>query len=216
MSIEHHLERAFWTPVIVADMPDHARIAPELEATILARYEEAPGLPADGGWQSDLKLLEWGGPAALAVRDAAIELAEMHTADTREGREGEKRGWASMAWANICGDGTYNRPHVHGDAYWTAVYYVRVDPGEGGELVLHDPRLPALEMHAPRLRFRPNGGEGAINTAPEAGMLLLFPGWLSHSIAPYSGGGLRISMAMNLAARFGPAVELDPTVRRTA
>lgn len=215
MSIDHYVERAFWTPVIVAEVPDHERISAPLEAAILKRHRDsgAPG-PEQGAWQSDNHLLDWGGEASSALLDIVLALAEEHTADTLEGKSRAARGWSCFAWANICGHGNYNRPHIHGDAYWAAVYYVRVDDGPGGELVLHDPRLPALDMHAPRLRFRPSGGEAAINTAPEPGLLLLFPGWLTHSIAPYRGSGYRISVAMNVAARFGTVVESDPAVRR--
>jgi len=38
-----------------------------------------------------------------------------------------------------------NRAHVHGGSFWSVVYYVRVGDGEGGELVLHDPRLPGWQ-----------------------------------------------------------------------
>lgn len=215
MSTSHDLERAFWTPVIVAQLEEQARIRPALEAAILARYEQAGApSPKEGAWQSDVRLMEWAAREVRPVADAAIALAEEHTHDTGTFPGGAERGWEPMAWANICGHGTFNRAHAHGDAYWTAVYYVRVDPGEGGELVLHDPRGPALEMHAPSLRFRPSGGEGAIHTAPEPGLLVLFPAWLSHSISPYRGEGLRISVAMNIAARFGPAVRRNRNVRR--
>ena len=218
MSIPFTLERAFWTPVIVATLDEAESINAALEPTILERYAqrgfgdpEATGARS-GGWQSGHDLLSWGGEPARAIRDAAIELAEAHTDDILAGRADRPRGWASKGWANLCGHGTYNRQHAHGDAYWAAVYYVRVDPGEGGELVLHDPRAQFIDMHAPRLRFAPSGGEMAINLPPRAGMLLVFPGWLQHSIAPYFGDGHRISVAMNLSARFGVAATADPEV----
>lgn len=215
MSTRHELERAFWTPVIVAQLEEHARLGPPLESAVLARYRRAGSPPlAEGAWQSDAHLAEWAAKELRPVLDAALELAEEHVQDTGTAHAGPERGWQASAWANICGHGTFNRPHAHGDAYWTAIYYVRVDPGRGGELVLHDPRNPAIEMHAPGLRFRPSGGEGAIHTRPEPGMLVLFPAWLSHSISPYQGEGMRISVAMNLSARFGPAVKRSRDIRR--
>jgi hypothetical protein len=30
--------------------------------------------------------------------------------------------------------------------------------------------------------------------------MILFPGWLSHSVEPWDGGGTRISVAMNIRA----------------
>lgn len=217
MSSDYDLERAFWTPIIVASLTEAERINHMLEPPILLRYGERaePGCRG-GGWQSDKKLLDWGGEAASAIRDEAIRIAEAHTVDLDADRPGRARGWACEGWANIVGHGSYNKPHIHADTYWTVVYYVRVDAGKGGELALYDPRLPGIEMHAPQLRFRPSGGEGAINMSPEAGLLILFPGWVQHSIQPYFGDGHRISIAMNLSARFGPAVEHDPTVIRIA
>jgi hypothetical protein len=76
-----------------------------------------------------------------------------------------------------------------------------VDEGSGGELILFDPRLPVINMAAPRLRFRHNGGERSIVLQPEPGMLILLPAWLQHSVSPWEGDGQRISVAMNLKPR---------------
>src|SRR6185312_14533673 len=84
--------------------------------------------------------------------------------------------------------------------FWSAVYYVRIDEGEGGELVLDDPRMPMMEMHAPFLRFRNAGGDKAIRLRPSAGQIVIFPSWLVHSVTPWQGEGLRISIAVNLSA----------------
>ena len=213
MSSDPVIERAFWTPVIVAELDEAGAINPALEAAILARRGK-PGMRGSnrGGWQSDKKLLDWGGEAARALRDRAIAIAEAHVRDNEAARPGRARGWKCEGWANLSGDGGYNDPHCHGGTYWTAVYYVRADPGEGGELVLHDPRLPAIAMHAPTLRFEPNGGEVAINLPPEPGLLVMFPSFIVHSVAPYRGEGLRISISINLSARFGAAARGDPDV----
>ena len=94
-------------------------------------------------------------------------------------------------------------PHVHGGSFWSAVYYVRVGEAEGGDLVLHDPRMPALRMHAPNLRFNDNGPELKVRIRPKAGRMVLFPAWLSHSVEPWDGSGTRISVAMNIRAGQG-------------
>ena len=91
-------------------------------------------------------------------------------------------------------------PHVHGGSFWSAVYYVRAGEGEGGQLVLHDPRMPALRMHAPGLRFKDMGPDVRAEVQPKSGMLVLFPAWLLHSVEPWQGDGHRISIAMNIRA----------------
>src|SRR5205085_6371096 len=104
-------------------------------------------------------------------------LADRYT-ETRGGAPS----WRTDAWANVSGSGDFNMPHVHGATFWSAVYYVAVGEGQGGELVLHDPRMPALQMHAPGVRFRGLGEEGEVAIAPKAGLMVLFPGWLAHSV----------------------------------
>jgi uncharacterized protein (TIGR02466 family) len=104
----------------------------------------------------------------------------------------------------VAESGASNAPHIHGGCYWSAVYYVRADEGEGGDLVFHDPRMPGLVMHAPDLKPRAGGGEQQVSTRPAAGMLILFPSWLAHSVTPWRGQGRRISVAFNLTAAERP------------
>jgi uncharacterized protein (TIGR02466 family) len=77
---------------------------------------------------------------------------------------------------------------------------VRIDEGTGGELVLHDPRMPTIAMHAPYLRFRNAGGERQVKVKPAPGLLVMFPSWLAHEVEPWDGEGMRISIAINLMA----------------
>jgi uncharacterized protein (TIGR02466 family) len=196
--------KLFATPVIVDQLDDAAGLNPELEATILARMQADPGmrLSNQGGWQSRHDLPAWGGAAGKRVIAAATALA---TASTTDARGGSGVAWTVEAWANVSETGASNRAHVHGGSYWSAVYYVRVGDGEGGALVLHDPRMPALRMHAPNLRFKDCGSEVMAPIQPREGLLVLFPAWLSHSVEPWAGEGSRVSIAMNIRAMPLPA-----------
>lgn len=191
----------FSTPIIVDEYPDAAAVNPELERLILERREKDPGITRSnsGGWHSDLELLRWAGDKVTGVVRHIVALADAATQDT-QARAGQRRGWTLEAWANVNPPGASNAPHTHGACYWSAVYYVRVDPGEGGELVLYDPRMPSLDMHAPALRFRNSGGEQVISLKPVAGTIIIFPSWLSHSVRSWAGEGVRISIALNLSA----------------
>lgn len=197
---ERH-ERLFATPVITDRLADAEAINAALEPLILARRAADPGIDRSnrGGWHSDLELLNWARDPVTPVIRRIVTLADAATQDL-QARPGHRRGWSLEAWANVNPAGAANAPHHHGGCYWSAVYYVRVDPGAGGELVLHDPRLPALDLHAPMLRFRDAGGEQGVEFRPEPGMLILFPSWLTHSVNPHRGEGLRISIAVNLSA----------------
>jgi uncharacterized protein (TIGR02466 family) len=100
----------------------------------------------------------------------------------------------------VSSSGAFNMPHIHGGCFWSAVYYVRAGDGEGGQLVLHDPRMPSLRMHAPGLRFKDAGPDVRAEIQPKSGLIILFPAWLSHSVEPWQGEGHRISVAMNIRA----------------
>lgn len=187
----------FPTPLIIDQLGDFEALNAELEEKILERMNADGGIKRSnvgGGWHSNTDLLNWGGPAAERVAQHALNLA---TANTTTGRGAELR-WGMAAWANVNATGAGNAPHIHGGNYWSAVYYVKVGEGEGGRLQLHDPRLPALRMHSPVLRFTDAGPELLLQIRPQSGQMLLFPAWLSHSVEAWEGSDHRISIAMNI------------------
>lgn len=194
-----HVEPVFATPVVVRHLPDADRLNDALEKAILARRSNDPGVRRSnaGGWHSDSGFFQWGGEPAHEVAREVASLAEDNTIDLRPSDE-RHTGWTLEGWANVNESGASNHPHCHGGCYWSAVYYVRID-GDGGELVLHDPRLPALDMYAPLLRFKHCGPEQELSIRPKAGLLILFPSWLVHSVLTFNGPGLRISVAINLS-----------------
>ena len=190
----------FATPVIADEIAQADELNAALERIILDKRSEHPGMKLSnrGGWQSSHDFASWSGEDGRAVIQRAVELASAHTVGPR----GSPPRWILEAWANVSGPGAFNMPHVHGGSYWSAVYYVRVGEGEGegGQLVLHDPRMPGLRMHAPGVRFRNMGPELKAEIKPKPGLMVLFPGWLSHSVEPWDGSGERISIAMNIRA----------------
>jgi len=190
--------RLFATPVIVEELGDAAQLNAELEAVILARMQSDPGVRLSnlGGWQSQHNLTAWAGDAGQRIVRSAAALATANTSAALD----SGIAWSIDAWANVSDSGASNRSHVHGGSFWSAVYYVRVGAGDGGELMLHDPRMPALRMHAPNLRFKDGGPEVFVPIKPKAGLMILFPAWLSHSVQPWEGGESRISIAMNIRA----------------
>jgi uncharacterized protein (TIGR02466 family) len=188
----------FVTPLITDELDGAAELNAVLADRILARRDETPGLKLSnrGGWQSAHDFASWSGDEGRKIIARAIELATAHA----QRSDGAPPRWTVEAWANVSGSGAFNMPHVHGGSYWSAIYYVRVGEGGGGQLVLHDPRMPGLRMHAPGLRFRNMGPELRAEIKPKEGLLALFPGWLSHSVEPWEGTGERISVAMNIRA----------------
>ena len=189
----------FPTPVIMDELEGAEDLNRELEPAIVDQRQRDSGLKLSnrGGWQSKRDFPQWGGDAGRRVIEYAVRLATENTghAPTRP-----PPNWSVDVWANINESGGFNMPHIHGGTYWSAVYYVRAGEGEGGQLVLHDPRMPALRMHAPGLRFKDAGPDVRTTIEPKSGLMVLFPAWLLHSVEPWQGDGHRISVAMNIRA----------------
>lgn len=104
-----------------------------------------------------------------------------------------------QAWGTSMTAGDYVDVHDHADAHWSAVLYV--DSGDG-------PGSAHISFHNPSGGHRSTPGPSLAPTtftvAPEAGMLLLFPGWLRHSVAPYLGNRPRLAIAANVDLRARP------------
>lgn len=97
------------------------------------------------------------------------------------------------AWANVHDKGGFNQPHIHREAILSGSFYLTVPQGSGA-IVFHDPRPSTLYSRA--------WGKGVnrwekLTIKPRAGMLLIFPNWLEHSVEPHEADEPRCSIAMN-------------------
>jgi uncharacterized protein (TIGR02466 family) len=200
----------FETPVIVDYMPDFRSLNQALRRAIEQKRAGNEGVQVSnvGGWQSDTAMLQWGGEAALQLVARIIAAADHFTIDLKaEGKPRYK--WFPEMWANVSPPQASNQYHSHPGAFWAAVYYLddgyegSSDPALGGELLLLDPRMPAIRMNTPDLRFRRPGKAPDHHEAtmrPQTGRIVIFPAWLSHAVRPYRGRAERISIAVNLSA----------------
>jgi uncharacterized protein (TIGR02466 family) len=207
----------FETPLIVDQMPNADEVNRLLRNVISARRSQDEGVRLSNvaGWQSATDMRKWGGPAAKVLLARIVSLVDHFTVDIRS--PGESRyGWYSTMWANVSPAGASNQYHMHPGAYWSAVYYVddgydgSTEKGLGGELVLSDPRMPAIAMNAPDLRFRRPGQppeEWEKFLRPASGRLVIFPAWLQHAVNLFNGPGTRISIAVNLTPMLKPFLQ---------
>ena len=160
-------------------------------------------LPTNGGWHSTRDFAEWSGPHGRDLVARARSAVTQLTRD-RLGRP-VKPNWIVEAWANVNQPGSSNACHYHPGSFWSASYYVDdghcLDhPEYGGEFEMMDPRGPGPMMHAPMLKFAGDEGTsaGSAHTIrPRPGLLFVFPSFLLHSVRPYRGDALRISVALN-------------------
>lgn len=200
----------FPTPVYTIVVPDAAALNARLRQAIEARRDVEGGVNRSnvGGWQSDIDLLQWGGPEARLLADHCIAASERVTATG--GGEPASIVWRAEMWANINRPGDSNQTHWHPGSYLSFVYYVddgygtSTDRADGGELVFVDPRMPFLRMRTPDLRYRSATGdldEHETWVRPFSGLLIGFPSFVGHSVRPYNGSWTRISIAINMIAR---------------
>ena len=74
--------------------------------------------------------------------------------------------------------------------------------GIATRLAVQHPRGVAPPMYAPLRGFAMPGGQSAGASElirPKAGMMIVFPSWLSHGVRPYTGTATRMSIAINLS-----------------
>lgn len=196
----------FSTPILKVRPPTDA-ISPDALATVIRkRMQSDAGIQRSniGGWHSDTDMTHWGGEAAQALATFATTQVGAHMVDVAAGGK-RKFDWAVEMWANVNRPGSANQLHCHPGSFWSAVYYADAGgaetKGNGGELILEDPRYPLAYMSVPDLVLRhadrsPMQSQFALR--PSTGLLVAFPSWLRHSVRPHGGDRDRISIAINL------------------
>lgn len=186
----------FPTPIWTLDVrPDVMQeMNPRLLDAILALMTPRPALPPGANWQTDpilhrhpafadfVKMVEQAGRSAakfLRLKDTDL--------------------FVTGCWGNVNPPGGRNSPHTHPNNFLSGVYYVSL-PGAASSLVLHDPRPQAFVMMPPVAEFSSHNGNTSTLEVKE-GRMVLFPGWLTHSVPVNSTDQDRVSIAFNLMFR---------------
>lgn len=104
-------------------------------------------------------------------------------------------GWRELVLKgrqNVIVPGACDTPHNHPMSAVTAVYYVEV-PKNSGDILLHDPRGGIdYSWWSYNERRRP-----FMRITPRAGMMLIFPGYLVHSVEANLSRSPRISIVID-------------------
>ena len=109
----------------------------------------------------------------------------------------DKQAVLGNMWANINYQGGYNKPHVHPNALFSGVYYVKTPPN-CGHLVCQDPR-PGIQTCMPtRIKGEvPKYLWRDVHLQPQENRAIMFPAWLWHSVQPNESNNMRISVSFN-------------------
>jgi len=99
-------------------------------------------------------------------------------------------------WANINASGASHPIHSHPNNFLSGIYYVHTHPG-ADSVNFHDPRSQTSIIRPPVTELTSQNTDQVVVTVSD-GMLLMFPSYLAHSVAPNESGKLRISVSFNM------------------
>lgn len=102
-------------------------------------------------------------------------------------------------WVNINKHNNYNKMHIHPSSILSGTYYA-VTPPQSGSIVFHNrPEASYILAELKLIGARNTSFTSTVQSfEPKAGAVLVFPGWLQHSVEENRSGGDRISIAFNL------------------
>ncbi len=104
-----------------------------------------------------------------------------------------------QGWANLNNSEPINGVHCHPSAFFNAVYYVTA-PKDSAELVLLSPVQEIDHVISQNIVGEYNAFSSSFQVIkPEAGMLVIMPGWIKHYVRQHKSSQDRISMAFDSA-----------------
>ena len=193
MITEYH----FPTSVYIKDLPNAVELNRYLEEKIIQWSQQDKGVSKTnaGGWHSTTEMNQKEEYNVLTK-----ELFAMQDEIFAKELLTQKPVLGNM-WANINGPGNFNRPHLHPNALFSGVYWIKA-PEKSGNLMLYDPRPGAHTI-------MPNRKEGKlpsqlwreVHFEPIAGRCIMFPAWLWHEVKPNESNDVRISVSFNFLQR---------------
>jgi uncharacterized protein (TIGR02466 family) len=111
------------------------------------------------------------------------------------------------AWTNLDQCKAIREPHLHNDAVFSCVYYVKGDPDTSGVLEFMNPVMAKCLILQPKHIGEYNKFTiDRYGCPPEAGKLIIFPAYLYHYVNPPlpTNTSERISIAFNTQFEFLP------------
>jgi len=196
----------FPTRLVTIQFPDIAPLNDELCHLFRTRSEFTAGFNMHPDALNLLRLADTV-PAIARLREMFVEGVRRWLAV--EGLAGPE-GLDLVLFSNYAAKGEFTLVHNH-NADLVGIYYARTaspdrppvhesgdtddyfEPGDG-VLVLHDPRFNA--------NLAAVGHRDHVKIYPRPGLMLVFPGYLWHSVTPHLGDFRRLSFSMNITLRW--------------
>lgn len=186
----------FPTSIYISDFNNH-NLNKDLEDKILKWANHDKGISRTNikGWHSTSDMQE-----RLEYKEL-IDLLYKAQKTIYEQEHLASEAFLGNMWANINPPGAMNRAHMHPNALWSGVYYVKA-PKNSGLLRIDDPRSSAA-MSRPRMKegVPPKRLWREVSYEPVSGKLIMFPSWLTHSVDPNESDDIRISISFNFVQK---------------
>lgn len=188
------------------------RVFGTLRATQGHARGEAPGafFASDDDLLTRVQLPEWQGFVRFVVEGlrATVTRANAHAWPPEwAGRGVDLQLRIEGMWFQIANTGVFHDVHTHGNASWSGVYCVQVDPTEArtahpvygagnGVTRFYGPpfaHLGGAHVDLGNAYLQPPH----VDVEPVPGQLVLFPAWLAHQALPYAGALDRVIVSFN-------------------
>jgi uncharacterized protein (TIGR02466 family) len=190
----------FPTPIFQNEVPEFASQNERLYALAKRLQSEDPGgvrRSNIGGWHSAEKADIRAQPEFADIKKVIMDTAMFVVGGM--GFEGLGMALAA-AWFSVSPAGAMNARHCHPMSFLSGAYYVRVPQGSS-PICFHDPRPVKLHATPTSPNFRPSPYTTEMITCQvREGLIVLFPGWLDHSVPPHQGEGERVVLSFNFVA----------------
>ena len=193
MITEHH----FPTIIYIKDLPNALQLNQYLEQKIIQWSQQDKGEQKTnaGGWHSttDMNKKEEYNPLTKELFNMQYEIYQKEHLSLKP--------VLGNMWANINYPGCYNRPHVHPNALFSGVYWIKA-PQKSGNFMVYDQR-PGIQMVMPDRKQKklPSEYWREVHYEPRAGTCIMFPSWLWHEVKPNQSNDIRISVSFNFLQR---------------
>lgn len=200
MSQEPEIDYRFSTPICRIELAGFESRRAGLVRHVKSLREASEGIQSSNymGWHSDRNLHVDPEDPDMQWLVKKISIKTVQTLQRITGAETGVDVRLRELWANINDSGGWNVPHVH-PVSWAGVVYVTGAAGDDPEKKtpgdLKEGDTVFLNPVAIATMF---GQKNFSNYSASPGVMLLFPGYLSHMVVPHAGPEQRITFAFNI------------------
>jgi uncharacterized protein (TIGR02466 family) len=193
----------FSTPVFTFLDPVDADLDRELTRRMVIESEQSPGIARSnsGGWHSVPDLSQRAEACFQTLMQRVVARVQAVFFELARGLEAPvdlRYRYGVQAWAMVMRHGDHTIVHDHSESHFSVVYYSDVGDADlarhpdSGKLCFLDPRRGGTVISG--IDLFPS----QFAVTPQAGQLVVFPGWLQHYVQPYRGVRPRVSISCNV------------------